>query len=119
MQMPAGVRQAVALMWLTIFISALSALAQKVIGLTSVVEFSLALFFYAFVCMLPYKVANGSNAARFVYLVIVVLSVFLMLGGAAEMPAIDWYVSLLVIPLDAYAVYRLFQPEAKPWFVGR
>ena len=117
MYKPEGVNQAIIAIWATIALSAISALINKWIGAISFGEFCSNLFIYGLVCILPYKINRGSNAARYVYLVFFAITLLLLLGGLGqEMPKLDYIISILLIPVEGFIIYRLFQAEASSWF---
>lgn len=117
MDKPVGVKQAIIALWGTIAITALCSLINKWIGVISFGEFCANLFVYGLVCILPYKINKGSNAARYVYLIFFIISVLLLLGGIGEqMPKLDLIISIFLIPVDIFIVYQLFQVEASRWF---
>jgi hypothetical protein len=67
--------------------------------------------------MISYKLGPGSNPARYVYVVICIIALFLMLGGGINVPRLDLLLSIIMIPVEAY-VWMLFQPDASRWFTG-
>lgn len=119
MNIPTEVRQAVAIIWVTIAVSALSALFSKMTGLYSEGEFMGALFVYSLLCIFPYKLRTGSNAARYGYVILTVMTVLIMLAGIGADKKLDLYVSLLLLPAEVFIIYRLFQKESSLWFYSR
>jgi hypothetical protein len=116
---PQGVRQAIFAIWATLIISALSALAAKLSGLSSEGEFIGSILVYAIFCILPYKLANRSNATRYFYLVLTVISFLLMAAGVGTLNKIDLAVSVLLIPVEVFIIFRLFQSEASAWYTSK
>jgi hypothetical protein len=116
MEVPAGVRQAVIAIWATIAVSAVLAVYSKVAGLYSEGEFFSALFISAFLCIIPYKLGNGSNASRYVYVVLSALTVLIAIGSAAQVKKLDMYISVMLLPVEAFIIFRLFEKEASAWF---
>jgi hypothetical protein len=117
MEKPTGVNQAVIGIWATIVLSAISTLINKWVGDISMDEFVFTIIIYVIVCILPYKISKGSNAARYVYLVIFAISILFLLAGIGyEMPKLDLILSVLLIPIEIFIIFRLFQPEASAWF---
>lgn len=115
--MPKAVSQAIRWIWITIALSVLAALVNKWTGAVLMGEFVFNILIYALFCMFPYKLAKGSNPARWVYAVVTGISLLLMLGGiAAEMPAADVLVSIVTIPMQIYILVLLFRREASGWF---
>jgi len=116
-QKPAGVNQAVIAIWATIALSAISSLINNWMGVISGGEFAFNLFIYGLVCIIPYKIGNRSNAARYVYLIFVIIGIFFMLGNmGVEIPKLDMILSVVLIPVEVFILYRLFQLEASDWF---
>ena len=58
-QPPHGVGQAITAIWISLAVSALSALAGKLMGLSTQDEFITSLIAYATLCIFPYKLGNG------------------------------------------------------------
>lgn len=116
MTTPPGVRQAIAGVWATIGISSLVAVFAKLSGLSSEGEFIFALIAYGLCCIIPYKLGNRSNAARYFYVVFTVASVLMLLAGVGIQKKLEFYASILMLPLEAFIVFRLFQAEASAWF---
>ena len=117
MEKPLGVNQAVIGIWATIILSAVATLINKWIGDISMDEFVFTIIIYSFVCILPYKINQGSNAARYVYLIFFAISILFMLAGVGnEIPKIDLILSVLLIPIELFILFRLFQSEASAWF---
>jgi len=116
MEVPAGVKQAVIAIWATIAVSAVLAAYSKVTGLYSEGEFFSALFISALLCIIPYKLSNGSNASRYVYVVLSAMTVLVAIGSAAQVKKLDMYISVMLLPVEAFIIYRLFEKEASAWF---
>lgn len=117
MQIPKGVNQAVIAIWATIALSAIASLINNWIGAISPGEFAFNLLIYGLICIIPYKIGNRSNAARYVYLVFVIIGVLFMLGDVgADIPKLDLILSIILIPVEIFILVRLFQREASEWF---
>ena len=115
--MPEGVKQAVIGVWVTIGLSVLAALINKWVGAVSTDEFVTYIIFYSIFCIFPYKLNKGSNPTRWVYAVLVGITILFMLGGiGGEVPKVDLVVSVLMIPIEIFILFKLFQPEATEWF---
>ena len=120
MDKPSTVNQAVLAILLTLAISTLLAFYQKLTGQASSGEFVSTVIFYSLLCILPYKINNKSNAARYVYLVITIASVLFMLGGINyEKYKLEYIVSFILIPVEIFIIYRLFQKETSNWFCSK
>ena len=116
---PQGVKQAIAAIWITLAISALSALIGKILGMSSEGDFIGAIFAYAIFCILPYKISNRSNAARYTYVVLMALSLLIAFAGIGALNKVDLAVSVLLAPVEGFIIYRLFQAEASAWFTSK
>lgn len=115
--MPIGIRQAVIAIWATLAIDALLALYEKLTGHATDGEFMFALILYSLLCILPYRISNKSNAARYAYLIITIASVLIGLGGVGyEKMKLEYVVSLFLIPVEIFILYRLFQKGTSDWF---
>ena len=115
--MPQGINQAIIAIWVTIALSVVAALINKWTDQITTGEFVWYIIVYSLFCLFPYKLAKGSNPTRWVYAILVGVSVLFMLGGVgSNMPKADLVVSIIILPIEAFIIFRLFQPEASPWF---
>jgi hypothetical protein len=115
--MPIGIKQAVIAIWTTLAIDALLALYEKLSGHITDGQFVFALVVYSLLCILPYKIGNKSNAARYVYLIITIASILIGLGGVNyEEMKLEYAVSILLTPIEIFILFRLFQKGASNWF---
>lgn len=116
--MPDSVRKAVIALWVTIALSAVAALIDRLTGQLTDGMFLFYLIIYALTCIIPYKVSNGSNAARFVFLILFVFSIFAWIGspGDVEQPKWSTMAGYLVTVVDIFIVYWLFGSESREWF---
>jgi len=119
METPSGVKQAVIAILATLVISTLLVLYKKLTGNASSGEFIFSIIIYAFFCILPYKISNQSNAARYVYLVITIVSLLFLFDIEYEKFKLEFIVSLVLIPVEMFILYRLFQEEASNWFLSK
>lgn len=113
---PLRVKQAISAIWVTLALSALSSLCAKLSGLISAADFVGAVVVYAILCVVPYKLSNRSNATRYVYVVLLAASYLFMAAGVGSLNKLDFALSILLIPVEIWIVFRLFQPEASAWF---
>lgn len=116
---PDTVHNALIGIWLTLGLSAFSYLIDKNSGNMSFGEFYLNLAILGIMVILPYKINKGSNPARYVYTVLMVMGVFIILGGATpEMARMKFtmIVSYVCMPIEAVIIYWLFSREANHWF---
>lgn len=119
MDMPKGVNQAVIATWATLAIFALVAVAEKRMGVYSSEKFSAYLIVYGLFCIFPYKLSKGSNVTRYVFSILTVIGYLMMLGGTEGMPKLDVIFSILIMPVDAFIIWRLFTGEANDWFTNK
>jgi uncharacterized membrane protein YccC len=117
MQIPSKVSNAINLIWATIALSVLASLGNVWIGDISQGEFMLAVLFYSLFCIFPYKFARRSNPSRWVYAVLIGISILMWLGGVVtDMPKLDLIVSIVITPIEIYILFCLFQGESNDWF---
>jgi hypothetical protein len=117
MNKPDGVKQAVIALWVTLALFSITALVNRWLGDITQGYFYFALLMYGLMCMFPYKINNRSNAARYVYAVLVAITILMMAGGGwKDVPTLDIIVSVVSTPIELFIIYRLFQPEAAAWF---
>ncbi|WP_026470399.1 hypothetical protein [Alkanindiges illinoisensis] len=117
--MPRSVDIAIKVLWASLVINALLSLLGKVIGVDSLGSFIGALIVTGLYCIIPYKLANRSNAARYVYLILTIISVLIMIAAGNEIPMsnIDKLNVYITLPMNIYTLYLLFfNDEAKYWF---
>lgn len=116
---PDTVHHALIGIWLTIGLSAFSYLIDKNSGNISFGEFYFNLAILGIMVMLPYKISKGSNPARYIYTVLMIMSVFIILGGETpEMARMKFtmIMSYICMPIEAIIIYWLFTEEANRWF---
>ena len=120
MDMPQPVRNAVIAISLCIGLSAIAALADRLAGRMSAGDFALSIVIYGVFVMIPYKLAQGSNATRFVLAVLIAGSMLSWLGGLSQpIPRFSMIASIIQIPILAVSVYWLFFTSgASDWFSG-
>jgi hypothetical protein len=117
MNKPLGLKQAEIAIWASLAVAAVVALIDKWIGAITSGEFVITLILYGLLCIIPYKIGRGSNAARYIFSIITVISLLFLVGGEMEsLPHLDWIVGLLMIPVDIFILYRLFESETSEWF---
>ena len=119
MQTPSGIKQAVIAILATLAISTLLALYQKLTGNASSAAFIGSIIIYALFCIIPYKISNKSNAARYVYLVLDIVMILSAFAIDYEKYKLEFIVSLALIPIEVFILYRLFQKEASNWFLSK
>jgi len=123
MDKPKGVSQAIVVLWITIILSPICEVIKIRFGESTVLECSLALIVNAFICIIPYKLSEGSDAARQCFIAlffIYAFSILIILSGIHSYPVnsnrIDVALSVVVLPANFFILYRLLQPEASLWF---
>jgi len=123
MDKPEGVSQAIVVLWITIFLNVICEAIKMKLGESTAAEFSFVLIIYAIICIIPYKLSKGSDAARqgFVALILLYgLSILIILSGiysdSVDVTRIDVALSVVLLPANLFIIYRLFQPEASSWF---
>lgn len=118
MKKPESIRHSEIIIYVCIAATALVSLIDKWIGVIGPGEFAFQLIVGGILCMIPYKLGRGSNPARYVYVVMSVIGVFLMVGGGVKVPRLDLILSVLMIPVEIYVSWTLFRPETSRWFTG-
>lgn len=117
---PKRVSRGVALLWVTLVLSALGAVLNRLLGVSGQGEFAVVLFLYAICAIFPYKISRGSNATRFIYAVLEVgLFLFLIGTGFADITKVDLILTVALLPVELYIFYCLFSREANEWFAAR
>lgn len=117
--MTKGIKQAVWALWGVIVFSALLSLVDILMGEIGETEFMITLILLGATCTIPYKIQKGSNAARYVYLVLTAISVLLLLGlGRGDISLVSYIGSILMLPVDIYIAIKLFGSEAREWFLA-
>lgn len=120
MNPPQTVKQAINAIWICIGLSAAAALLDRVTGRMTVGDFSVNLIFYGLFVIIPYKLARRSNATRYVYAVLIGMTLLMWVGGAIPPLTLFSKISAIVqMPIEAMVIYWLFAADgAKNWFEG-
>jgi hypothetical protein len=120
MQKPQSVTNAVLAIWANIALFTLIAVIDRQTGAMKSGEFMSTLVANAIVCVVPYKISAGRNWARYVYAILIVLSIALMLGGETMgITKLALIMSYLTLPLQAWIIYCLFRSNSGAWFAAR
>lgn len=117
--MPKPVNIAIKLIWLSLIISMLLSVAQRVMGDIPLNDLITALLINVLMCLIPYKLAQQSNVARVVFAALFVISILFLLavGSDIQVTLLDQVDLLINIPLNIYSIYFLFFNEsAQQWF---
>lgn len=118
MRKPQSVRQSEIIIYACTVASALVGLIDRWLSLIGPGEFAVQLVLYGLLCIVPYKIGQGSNSARYVFAIGVVITTLLMVGGGVKIPRLDFILSVVMIPVEIYVIWILFQPAASRWFTG-
>lgn len=118
MQKPKSIGLCEKVIYCCIAATALVSLIEKRIGVIGVGEFTFQLIVNGLFCVVPYKLGRGSNPARYVYLISALIGVLLMLGGGVTISRLGLILAVVLIPVQIYVSWALFQPEAAQWFTG-
>lgn len=116
---PAAVLWAIRLIWLSLAISMLMACASLALGLIHLSELLMVTVMTLLMAIIPYKIAQQSNLARYVFAGLFVFSILAIVAVADQVTVtyMDKLELLINIPLNIYAIYFLFiKPEAMQWF---
>lgn len=112
-----NITKTINLIWLSIGLSALLQLIKIWINSIQSGEFIFSIIFISLICILPYKISQGSNAARYVYSVFVAIGIIFLISGINDkLTRLDVLFSFITVPLDMYIVVRLFNSETSKWF---
>jgi hypothetical protein len=119
METPQSVTRGTIAIWASLFISAAASVVAARMGLLGAGELAFALLVYALLCIIPYKIGNGSNATRYVYFVLCVLGVLISLAGVDQLTQPERIASLVEFPLTIYSIVQLLQPSSNAYFARR
>ena len=112
-----NIQRAVWLLWVTVGIGAIVTLIDKWTGYIGEGEFAIGILFYGLVCIIPYKISQGSNAARYVFVVLVGISILLSLGMSVRgISALSLVAGIVELILDAIILFWLFQKDSSYFF---
>jgi len=114
--MPKSVKQGTNIMWTIIVLSILGLLLHKFIGFLYNDEFIISMSYYIIVCVIIYKIGTGNNIARYLYLILFIFSTVKFLTSSMAVTGISLLISALIIPLNLFAIYKVFNKESKEWF---
>lgn len=119
MEKPHTVDKAINLIWVLIALSVLVALINQWTGQIYSGEFIFALIVNALFCIIPFKLSSRSNAARYVFAALVIISALMLIGGAVEtLTKLDLIFGIITMPLYVFCVYLLFTKESSAWFLA-
>jgi len=116
--MPLKIKQAVIAIWLTLAIDVGLGVYKQLSGQSAEGEFLVTIIIYALLSIIPYKIMKKSNAARYFYLLLTILSVAIFFGSMDyERYRLEYIVSVIITPIEIFIIYRLFQKGSSAWFV--
>ena len=125
MDRPRGVSQAIVVLWLTIILNVICEIVNVSLGDISVIEFLLGLVISAVLCIIPYKLSKGSDAARQCFIALFILGVLanlIILSGIyldyidLDLTRVDVALTIVAFPANLFILYRLLQHDAVMWF---
>lgn len=117
MNKPTAVSRALLVIWTTFGISAVLAVVDRMLGHLTPEAFLGTLILYMTLTVLPYKISQGRNWARYTYAVLAAFAAAMMVAGeTAGATKIELVWAWVTLPLEAWIVYSLFTREANQWF---
>lgn len=120
MEKPQSVNTAILTIWGALALSALVAVLDRKFGGVTYDGFMGDLFSMALFSVLPYKMSQGRNWSRYFFGVSVFLSLAVLLAGAIPgVSKLALAASWLLLPIQGWVTYLLFQPESNAWFEGK
>ncbi len=117
MDKPKAIKQAVFAIYLSLALSAVASIINLMIGDIPGDDFVFSIIVYGLLCIIPYKINNGSNGTRYFLLVFTVIGYLMWFAGMFDdIPKLDLILSIVTIPLDIFILYKLFINESDNWF---
>lgn len=117
MQKPTPVKHAEWALWVSLTISLILVIFERQQGLIDSDYFFASLVVYALCAILPYKIGQGRNWARYTFVVLSALSCATVLAGeTADTPRPEVILAYIYIPVDITIGILLFRPESSAWF---
>jgi len=117
MEIPIGVQQAIKAIWISLALSVLAALGNIWMGEITQGYFLTVIFVYALYCIFPYKMSKRSNPTRWVYVVLSAITFLTLLSGDVDqIPKLDLISFIVIVPIEIFILYRLFQRDSTIWF---
>jgi len=114
--LPKSVKQGTNIMWTIIVLSILGLLLHQFIGFLYNGEFIVSMSYYIILSVIVYKIGVGSNIARYLYLLLFIFSTVKFLTSSMAITGVALLISSLIILLNLFAIYKVFNKESKEWF---
>ena len=104
-------------LWVSYGVSVVLAVADRLLGNHSPEAFLGTLALYVVLTVIPYKISQGRNWARYLFAVLTVFGVAVIAAGDTEsVTKLELLWSWACVPLDAWIAYSLFSRESNVWF---
>ncbi|RYZ87758.1 MAG: hypothetical protein EOO68_27235, partial [Moraxellaceae bacterium] len=116
---PVAVTLAIRLIWLSLAISMVLACISMGLKLINLSDLLMVVVMTLLMAIIPYKIAQKSNIARYVFVGLFVFSILGIVAMADQVTVtyLDKLELLINIPLNIYAIYFLFKNhEVMQWF---
>jgi hypothetical protein len=104
--------------WASIATGVIIALIEKAIKSIGTGEFFSMLVIYGVYCIFPFKLDNGSNAARYFFVISNILSIVFYLGAIGDLPMrkLELLNMIIGFVLFAYSCKMLFTKDSNNYF---
>jgi len=116
--MPKSIKIALIIIWGDLALGALVALLDRLTGTASVGAFSFAVILTALSTIIPYKIANKSNGARYFWTILNIFAYLLFIGlpKVGDEGKYSLIASYVTFPAIIFSIYLLFVRESNEWF---
>lgn len=124
MNIPNNIKISVFGIYIMTAISALILLINKQLGIISSMEFIGMLFSHSLFLIIPYKIGEGSNIARHIFIIMTIFSYFLLFGGVYhsnefKLSQLDIIYMYCMIPINIFIIYLLTTKESNTFFKNK
>lgn len=118
MEKPNSVARAETAIWFTLALAAVVAVIDRQ-AQTINTEYFFAYLLQIVACaLIPYKIGQGRNWARYIYVLLGAFSAAIVVAGEVPgMPKLDIIVYWVTLPLECWIIWNLFRKESAPWFI--
>lgn len=117
MEKPSSVTRAEVGIWALTGMSLAVAVLDRQSDAITAGMFWFVLVSIAFFCILPYKIGQGANWARYGYALSVAFTLAVLFSGEARtLPKLDLVTGLLSLPIELWLVTELFRKDSSAWF---